>query len=494
MRLLPSLALSALLLSSTQAYAGGFYIADIGARALARGGAFVAAPDSPLAIHYNPAGLSLLKGLHTEVSLSLVTYEMRFNRSCPCTASTNPNAAMLDAELQKTFDANPAQSNTPLPIPFIGVSYGIEPLDLSFGLAVWGPNSGRHDYGVLPGASSPNFSDLAAAKASRYNALEAANLEVNYALAVSLTPLKGIANGLFDGLRIGGGLYLYQSGANQSLHLWADTSLATTPEDSRFDVPLVLDFTSDISFNYGAGISWDLPFLEGLSLGGSFRAARDITANGSITVNRTRFLISDLMAEINGDEVVVKLETAPLIRGGLQYRHDNVFRAEAAMVWEGWSVHDRIVITPQNISFSAPILSEPVVLGDIVSERHWEDTYSIRVGGELNLFEPLLGVRAGYFYEPSAIPTERLDPSRVDLDKHGFAMGLSTSMYGFNLEVSAMYVALSSVTVTDSKASIIAPLGFAPDYLTTIGNGSYDGYYFIGSASLSFNLDLFLES
>ncbi|HEY6878001.1 MAG TPA: hypothetical protein VI299_08270, partial [Polyangiales bacterium] len=39
------------------AHAGGLFLLDHGARALGRGGAFVAAPDDPSALWYNPAGL-----------------------------------------------------------------------------------------------------------------------------------------------------------------------------------------------------------------------------------------------------------------------------------------------------------------------------------------------------------------------------------------------------------------------------------------------------
>lgn len=471
----------------SRAEAGGFYIGDVGTRGLARGGAFVAAPDSPLALHYNPAGLSLTKGLNFELSVSMVNYTATFDRQCPCVtdrdAFTDAEAAALDAQLEAGFQT--ARSSTPLYTPFLGVSYGFEPLDLAVGLAVYGPTSGRHDYGLLGAASSPSFIERASGKTTRYNALEAPNLEINYVLGVSLQPLEG--------LRIGAGLMLHQTGAGQTLHLYADSEIFSSgPEDPAADVPVVLDFLSDPSFSWTAGISYDVFFIPGLTLGGSFRAERNVNARGTIDVDLQPNLAD--IATVDGNEVDVSLNIAPIARVGAQYRLPNEFTAEVAFVWEGWSVNDQIVVTPRNISFEIMGLGDPVVLAPIISERNWQDTWSLRAGGELEMFEPWLGVQAGYFYEPTAIPAEWLDPSRVDLDKHGLSLGLSTEVWGITLQASGTYVIMDGVTVTNSLARNSAVLGFAPQLRTTVGNGRFDAEYFIGSLSLGFSLDAFVAS
>lgn len=468
------------------AHAAGFYVGDVGARGLARGGAFVAAPDSPLALHYNPAGLSLTKGLNLELSLTAVGYTATFDRRCPCVDPTmyaEAEAAALDAALEASFE--PARSSTPLYTPFLGVSYGFEPLDLAVGFAVYGPTSGRHDYGLLGSASSPSFVERAAGKVTRYNALEAPNLELNYVLGFSLEPLEG--------LRVGAGLILHQTGASQTLHLYADSEIFSSgPEDPAADVPIVLDFLSAPSFNWTVGISYDVFFVPGLTVGASFRAERAVSARGTIDVDLQPNLAD--IASVEGNEVDVSLNIAPLARAGVQYRWPSKFTAEAAFVWEGWSVNDRIVVQPRDITFEIMGLGDPVVLGEIVSERNWQDTWSLRFGGELELFEPWLGVQAGYFYEPTAIPAEWLDPSRVDLDKHGIALGLSTELWGVTLQASGTYVLMDGTTVTNSQARSTAVLGFAPQLRTTVGNGRFDAEYFIGSVSLGFSLDAFIDA
>ena len=57
-RLASLLGVLVILLCSSEAHAGGLFLFDRGARPSSRGGAFVAAPDDPHALYYNPAGLA----------------------------------------------------------------------------------------------------------------------------------------------------------------------------------------------------------------------------------------------------------------------------------------------------------------------------------------------------------------------------------------------------------------------------------------------------
>ena len=149
------------------AIAGGFYISDVGPHGLSRAGAFVAAPDSLLAMHYNPAGLSRLGGAHFELDLSLVNLDFTFQRSCPCVDQTRADAAMLDASLEASFRNHAARTNTPLAIPFLGIGYGFPFYDLTIAFAAWGPNSGNYEFGLLPDPESRAFNDAAKAAPQR---------------------------------------------------------------------------------------------------------------------------------------------------------------------------------------------------------------------------------------------------------------------------------------------------------------------------------------
>lgn len=466
-------------LTAGEANAGGYYIGDIGTRGLSRAGAYIAAPDSLLALHYNPASLSLLSGLHAEVDLSIVALDFTFQRSCPCVDPSLANATELDAALSASFQNRESSTNSPLAIPYLAVGYGLPIYDLTIGFAIWGPNSGNYDFGTLPAPSSRAFNDAAKAAPHRYTALEVDTLEVNYALGFGLQPIEG--------LRLGGSVIMYQNANDQKLHLWLNSAtFATTPEDTNFDVPLTLSFRRNFALNWQLGASWEP--VPGLSIGGSFRGKRSIRADGTLDIQLPEFLTS--LGSVSGNAIEIEINTPPITKLGVEYAIPKLFKAELAFVYEYWSVYDRIVVRPKDVKVT--LQSTEQMLGVIILDRGWENTYSIRLGGELNLFEPWLGVRAGWFYEPTAIPADRLDVSRLDLDKQGFALGLSTTFSGFSLEIAAMYVLMSTAEVSDSKVKLTGPL--EPEfgshtYDTTIGNGKYSASYLIGSASLSFALD-----
>lgn len=470
------------LLASPSATAAGFYLTDIGTRGMARAGAFVAAPDSLLAIHYNPAGLALLHGPLAEASLTLVNMDVTFERSCPCTAPSNANAATFDELLESEF--KPTVTNSVLAIPFLGVGYGFPFLDLTIAAALWGPNSGRHNFGALPRADSPRFEEASLGQAGRYSGLHMKNVEANFGVGAAFAPIEG--------LRLGATVMGFRVSNDQTVNLWVNHELLfdsqnPRPEDPALDAPVIFRFTEPLLLNWQVGASYEV--LPGLSIGSSFRGKRSVRADGTIDIQLPRKVSEGdtPLVTVEGNEVEAELNTAPLWRTGVEYAVPGVFRTEAAVVFEGWSTHSHVVLRPKDIVFR--ILGNAQPLPRIAVPREWRDTWSLRLGGELSTLEPLLGVIGGYFYEPSAIPPDRLDAARIDLDKHGVSLGVRTTFYGFTLEVSGMFIALRSIEVTDSKQQITAPLEGTDDFRTAVGNGRYGGHYFIGSASLSFELD-----
>lgn len=480
-----------LLLAGPSAYGGGFYITDIGTRSMARAGAFVAAPDSVLAAHYNPAGLSLLKGFHTELSGSLVAFDATFQRTCPCTDPATEGAAAFDAALEAQFAGHPGHTSTPIAIPFLGFAYGFDWLDTTVALAGYGPNSGRHKWGELPATKSPTYETTALTFPERYRAQDVNNLEANINLSVAFSPWPGV--------RLGGSALVYATGSRQGLTLWTNYgTFNDAPEDPRFDVPIVFQLNNTWALNWGVGGSWEI--VKGLSLGSSFRGKRSVRGKGKLVTQLPRFLIDTTTgqplqgASITGEEAQIELNVAPIWRTGLQYSLPGVFTAELALVYEGWSNHERILIRPQGVSID--LQGETFEIPTLIIDRRWQDTWSIRLGGELNLWQPWLGLRAGYFYETASITEERVEVGRIDRPKHGVSLGLATTYKGVTLEVSGMYIHLLSLTTRDSKVKQTTPFDpSTPDspgsneFVTTVGNGTINAHYFIGSVSLSFAFD-----
>src|ERR1700712_4709502 len=98
----------ALFLPCTQVHAGGLYLFDRGARALSMGGAFIASPDDPSALWYNPAGL--IESKNQVVADAVLPILL-----------SDYTRTLSDGSQAPTIKARP----TPIPIPTLAFSHMI---------------------------------------------------------------------------------------------------------------------------------------------------------------------------------------------------------------------------------------------------------------------------------------------------------------------------------------------------------------------------------
>jgi long-chain fatty acid transport protein len=83
---------------------------------------------------------------------------------------------------------------------------------------------------------------------------------------------------------------------------------------------------------------------------------------------------------------------------------------ELNLQWMGWSAYDKIDVTlPDRVD---------------TLERGYKNTLTYRAGVEYH-FPIGLDLRAGYAYDPSPIPADRLTVSLPDIDRHVVSGGLS---------------------------------------------------------------------
>ncbi|MFO0723328.1 MAG: outer membrane protein transport protein [Myxococcota bacterium] len=464
------------------ASAGGFFVGDVGARGLGRAGAFIAAPDSVLALHYNPAGLSLLsEGLHVEVDMSTVSLDYSFKRTCPCVAPTTANAASLDA----TLAASPAfagvanNSAGVQIIPYISAAYQLPWKHLTLAAAVYAMTSpGKLRYGERGQPAS----DL---QPQRYSLVDLDLYEAYYNLGVSIEPVEG--------LRIGFVGQIYDFKVTQAVHLWANTTFSSTPEDADLDIPIVLAFHAPLRPNYAFGVSWTPTFLKELSFGFSMLGKRDSRSEGT-----TSFTLSPTLAplaQITGSKVGVELTLPAMLRGGIQFAIPQTFAAEVAVEVETWSGYKQVTVRPQDIQVTLGGTTQP--LAKVILPTNFQNTISLRAGGELNIWEPYLTLRAGYSFETGALAETFIDPSTADLSKHGIHFGAGTTWAGVSLQAGVAYFVMPSLSTTTSGKRLIGPLEApqgAGDYLTYVGNGTYSGSYFLFSASVAVALDPLMKA
>jgi long-chain fatty acid transport protein len=92
------------------------------------------------------------------------------------------------------------------------------------------------------------------------------------------------------------------------------------------------------------------------------------------------------------------------------------------------------------------------VVGDIYQYENWDNTYSYRFGTSYGFgTNEAHEIRAGAYYETSAIPTETLRPSIPDSDRTGVSIGYGYKGKSFFIDAYYMYIWLDDVSTSRSE-------------------------------------------
>lgn len=389
----------------TLAFAGGFYVPEIGARATAMGAAVVALPTDPAAVFHNPAGLAGQQAA-AAVGLNLFFPRIEFFRRPVDDPSTG----------ERVFFEGTDNENFVLPAPWLG---GVWPAsdDLAVGLAVYAPFGAAIEY--------PE-------DGSQRHIVQAVDLKV---IHVSPAVAYRIADWLSVGLAahyVHGSLVLDQ--ANAVAHVTGDPEAFPDPESGMegsnhleasdpFSIGATLGVLLRPSERFAIGVSVMSPVslrLEGDAriTNGAITALQDADGNELQPVGRRTDAFS---AEI----------PLPLIaRLGVAVRPIDSVAIEADVNWQRWSTFERLVVDFEN---EWELLPTPGAnLYDVVAENDWSDSFSARLGAEATPFDEPYRVRAGALWDQSPIDEEHFDVLAPDSDKLGFGGGV-----GYSLRVGA---------------------------------------------------------
>jgi long-chain fatty acid transport protein len=157
----------------------------------------------------------------------------------------------------------------------------------------------------------------------------------------------------------------------------------------------------------GDGLGYNVAALAALpgqnSVGVSFRSSVKIDYTGDATFTPSAVLGPP-------QAIQSSLTLPPILTVGLANHALEEITLEADVQWVGWST-----IRDITIDFVDPALP------DAVSTKNWRDSYSFRLGAERS--QGPLSLRAGYAYDMTPIPSDTIDPSLADANKHTFAIG-----------------------------------------------------------------------
>ncbi len=469
------------LLLSAPAYSAGFEYPENGARALARGGAFVASGDDPTLIQHNPAGLAGLDGLRISLDGQFVWWTTEYQRL------VQDNAGDWTA-------VDPSSGETMLPVgntrnpwitPFLAATYQV--IDgLTLGLGVYGPSAvGERRYpdprDIAPffwdGEYHEGEEDLDAVQKGiprrspqRYGLIRLFNLVFFPTASVGWEPVSW--------LRLGVSAQLVSSNMEYSLAFQSDTIATLVGPGPESDVVGELDVATR-SLGKTAIFGVQAKPIDPLTIGLTFRPPFSLEQEGTF-----RLYFNDLQRDMglrqDLDRAVFKSNFPAVFRLGVAWEQAG-WVAEMTGSYETLSVVDVYVFEP-DISIDVP-LAEPIeVRGEeVLMDKQWEDTFGLRLGGGVDL-ERAFGLPvpvelfAGYAFEHAAIPTRTQNLDFFSPTRHQLAFGFSYDTGPARISTSFSQTLEPTVQVRDSIVFRVddASLGLDPDAdLKMVMNGDY---------------------
>jgi long-chain fatty acid transport protein len=385
-----------LLLASSGAHAGGFYVPEIGSRAASLGVAVTADVADPSATFHNPAGLAHADGLQLEVATDLFFPRITFFRR----PLTDPNTG---ANLH--FDSA-SNTNTVIAAPFVGASYRVNDR-LTAGLAIYAPFGATLDY--------PE---------------EGAQRQIVTSIA-----LKTITVSPAIGIRLPGG---FSAGVAANL-IWGDLVLEQRnaipyvtgdPEqypDPQGEIQGSTHVAGRDPFSVGAtvGVAWR---NERLAIGASVMTPVTLHLEGQARVVNSG--ISPLVDENNNtlqaagareDDVRIRMPLPLVARFGVAVWPARHWRVEADVNWQRWSTFKNLDV---DFVHEYELLPTPgAYLYDVRVENRWRDTWTARLGVEAEPWAAPVVVRAGLLWDQSPIDNRHFSLLTPDSDKLGITAG-----------------------------------------------------------------------
>jgi long-chain fatty acid transport protein len=389
--------LSALVLTfwPATALAGGFFVPEIGGRAVGMAGAMTAESADPSTIFHNPAGLTALPGVQVELSGDLALPDIvSFRRPVrdPGTGATI------------TF-ASSSNENRLAAIPFLGASFELgHDLHAGFSLSV-------------PFGATLRFP---ATGAQRFVVTEVGlrALYLGPALAWRVTPRLSVGASVSY---VNGALDLRQRNA---LPFVTGDPEATPNPDPGIEGDTVIAARDPFSLGATLGLQWrDERFTAGLSV----MAPTTLDLDGDVTITNPAIMQIDAdPAGRRTDRVHLQLNLPLIVRAGVLVRPIERLALALEVNWQRWSTSRELRL---DFAREPPLLLTPgATLFDVVMENRWRDTLAARLAVNATPFAVPLELRAGVLYDQSPIDDRHYDLLTPDADKLGVAAGASYAL------------------------------------------------------------------
>lgn len=432
----------ALLLMPTLADAAGYYLPGRGVRPMGRAGTFVASGAGDLnSLWYNPANLVFDRGLQLTIDSAFLDLDFRFAR------------APRTDEYGATTEYAPVSNEAPLqPSPQILIG-GPTPLDgLSWAAGFYAPYTAAMTF--------------PATGAQRYTLLTNSGSFLGFVHAA-------LGYQIGDAIRVGAGFQNVIASSRMVSITSGYTGLHGRPEDPNLDILSEVRINDYFIPTGNAGI-W-------LKLGPHIEAA--LAFQGPVYVQDDNATLKIRMpdspefdhATMSNDKISAAIQMPAVVRAGLRFVSESV-DVELSADWQGWSIFDEVRATPKDIRVeNAPGLSA-IPIGPLSIPMHFQDTYSLRLGGDWRARHNL-SVRAGLGFETTATPDEYYSVLMPESQKYFFSTGLSWDIDAWSFDLAAAYYHFADRTITNSQVHQLNPTDTANQLTSIVANGDYTARY-----------------
>jgi long-chain fatty acid transport protein len=373
-RKLVALVAAAFMFASSAAEAGGFAVREQSASGLGAAFAGVAAGYDLSSIFWNPAGVSVARGIEAEADGALILPDTHIAG----TASLEPVAPLqaglgLGPSVPLSLDSNGGGIADPAFIP--AMYAGMQLNDrLSVGFGFNGP------FGLVTEPDNDNWAGKFEARTSKLR-----TYDFNPVASYRVTP----------NLVVGAGAQIEFAKAELKSAFPVIGSPLTLISDLEGPSPNIVTKGDDFGFGYTLGILWSP--LGGTDIGLGFRSSVEHTLDGQIFVAG--------MGALGGARTSVDLETPEIATASVRQKISERVTLLGTLEWTSWSDLNQVIIEART---SNPNLGAVAGSPVAVLPLNWHDGWFFSGGAEFEVNDRTL-IRAGVAYEESPIQnaTER---------------------------------------------------------------------------------------
>lgn len=418
-----------IILSTATIFAGGFQINEHGARAMAMAGAFTGLANDASAVHFNPAGITQLKGTHFSAGTTLILPSIKFTGI----SGDNSSNPFIPASAEYEMD-----SKVFTPINFYVTQQLTE--DLFVGLGVNNP----YGLGTQWGNTWPG----------RYIAgkTEVRTFFFNPVVAYKISDQLSVSAGF---------VYAYGDVTIEKNQALADPVTRAPKNDAQ--VSLEGDGTA---MGFTAGLLFTP--TQTTSIGVSFKSETTFEFEGTATTTPPTLdfvhpLAGNMSIPLPTGDIKAELTTPMNVTVGFAYKGEGTTYT-GDIQWIGWSSYDTLAVDfqtypsdPTNPA-SAPLRS--------AAPREYKNTYIFRLGAE-HVMSDDFTLRGGLLYDLNPVPDKMVEPTLPDSDRLGINIGCGYKLMD-NLTVDVAYMFLlfmeREISDTEVMSGHLIPVEFTGKY------------------------------